>query len=172
MKETNRGQQSGFGIRLLLYTTVLFLVRTLHFKILTLCCSLYCVIPISKYPYRFQDPLPRVPCEPYDVAAVADAVRAMNNGNQTLDIPPTLRMGFHDACDYNKWAATGGADGRFVNDPESWYAQSRTVNGKFVYLWTILYMCFAYEIKNHSHTNTSDWKLLQIHPNPHTHTHI
>jgi len=77
----------------------------------------------------FQDPLPRVPCEPYDVAAVADAVRAMNNGNQTLDVPPTVRMGFHDACDYNKWAATGGADGRFVNDPESWYAQSRTVNG-------------------------------------------
>ena len=135
MKETNRGQQSGFGIRLLLYsvTTVLFLMRTLHYTILTLCCFLYCLVPISKYPYRFQDPLPRVPCEPYDVAAVADAVRAMNNGNQTLDIPPTLRMGFHDACDYNKWAATGGADGRFVNDPESWYAQSRTVNGKRVY---------------------------------------
>ena len=136
MNETNRGQQSGFGIRLLLYsvTTVLFLMRTLHYTILTLCCFLYCLVPISKYPYRFQDPLPRVPCEPYDVAAVADAVRAMNNGKQALDVPPTVRMGFHDACDYNKWAATGGADGRFVNDPESWYAQSRTVNGKFVYL--------------------------------------
>jgi hypothetical protein len=50
----------------------------------------------------------------------------------TLDIPPTVRAAFHDAGDYNKWSATGGADGRLYNNPESWYAQSRTLNAGLV----------------------------------------
>lgn len=87
--------------------------------------------PLSNLAYgieKYQNPIPRIPCEPYDVEAVANAVRAMGEGDQTLDIPPTVRIGFHDACDYNKWSATGGADGRIANDPESWFAESRTLN--------------------------------------------
>lgn len=82
----------------------------------------------------FTNPLARMKCEPYNVSAVAEAVRIMHTPDDpvlsavTLDIPPTLRAAFHDACDYNKWSAIGGADGRFYNQPEAWYAQSRSVN--------------------------------------------
>ena len=81
---------------------------------------------------QYQNPLPRVKCVPYDVSAVADAVRSMHRPDTlpgvTLAIPATVRVGFHDAADYDKWSGTGGADGRFYNNPESWYAQSRSVN--------------------------------------------
>lgn len=86
----------------------------------------------------FSDPLPRKKCEPYDVAAVADAVRSMHTpdhpvlGSVTLNIPPTVDMFFNDAIDYNKWSGTGGADGRLYNHPTSWYGESRTVNGGLV----------------------------------------
>lgn len=78
----------------------------------------------------YQKALPRIPCERYDVGAVADAVRAMHvpDMDGTLDIPPTVRAGFHDAADFNKWSGTGGADGRLYNNAESWYGQSRTLN--------------------------------------------
>ena len=84
------------------------------------------------------DPLPRKKCEPYDVAAVVDAVRSMHTpdhpvlGNVTLDIPPTVDLFFNDAIDYNKWSGTGGADGRLYNHPTAWYGESRTVNGGLV----------------------------------------
>jgi hypothetical protein len=86
----------------------------------------------------YSNPLPRKKCIPYDVAAVAEAVRSMHTPDDptlaavTLDIPPTVRAAFHDAGDYNKWSATGGADGRLYNNPESWYAQSRTLNAGLV----------------------------------------
>jgi L-ascorbate peroxidase len=86
----------------------------------------------------FTNPLTRKKCEPYDVSAVADAVRSMHTPDDpvlsavSLDMPPTVRAAFHDAADYNKWSATGGADGRFYNQPEAWYAQSRSVNAGLV----------------------------------------
>lgn len=86
----------------------------------------------------YSNPLPRKKCVKYDVAAVAQAVRSMHTpddpalANVTLDIPPTVRAAFHDAGDYNKWSATGGADGRIYNNPEAWYGQSRTVNAGLV----------------------------------------
>ena len=86
----------------------------------------------------YSNPLPRKKCTRYDVAAVAEAVRSMHKPDDptladvTLDIPPTVRAAFHDAGDYNKWSATGGADGRLYNSPEAWYGQSRTVNAGLV----------------------------------------
>ncbi len=81
----------------------------------------------------YSNPLPRKKCTPYDVAAVAAAVRSMHTPNAavTLDIPPTVRAAWHDSGDYNKWAGTGGADGRIYNN-HAWYAQSRTVNAGLV----------------------------------------
>jgi hypothetical protein len=66
--------------------------------------------PISNLAYgisKYQNPLSRVKREPYDVAAVAEAVRVMNNGAQPLDIPPTVRVAFYDACDC-KYIVTSG----------------------------------------------------------------
>ena len=86
----------------------------------------------------YSNPLPRKQCEPYDVASVAEAVRKMHTpdgpilSSFTLDIAPTVRAAFHDAGDYNKWSATGGADGRIYNTPESWYGQSRSLNAGLV----------------------------------------
>lgn len=85
----------------------------------------------------YSNPLPRKKCTPYDVAAVAEAVRSMHTPDDpvlssvTLDIPPTVRAAWHDSGDYNKWAGTGGADGRIYNN-HAWYAQSRTVNAGLV----------------------------------------
>ena len=89
--------------------------------------------PVNNLAYgisKYQNPLLRIKCESYDVAAVADAVRSMNSGAIPLDVPVTVRVGFHDAIDYNKWSGTGGADGRMYNSPEAWYSESRSVNGK------------------------------------------
>ncbi|KAL7552625.1 hypothetical protein ACHAWF_015853, partial [Thalassiosira exigua] len=84
----------------------------------------------------YQKPLPRIPCEAYDVAAVAEAVRSMHvpdtQPDLTLDIPPTVRIGFHDATDFDKWSGTGGADGRIYNSPEAWFAETRTVNAGLI----------------------------------------
>ena len=86
----------------------------------------------------YSNPLPRKKCVPYDVDAVVQAVRSMHTPDDpalagvTLDIPPTVRAAFHDAGDYNKWSATGGADGRLYNNAESWYGQSRTLNSGLV----------------------------------------
>jgi catalase (peroxidase I) len=72
--------------------------------------------------------VPRKDCGPaYKVSAVVEATRELFRNN-LADTPASVRMGFHDAGDFNKWAATGGADGRFVNSPEGWYGQSRSVN--------------------------------------------
>ena len=44
------------------------------------------------------------------------------------NIAASVRMGFHDAGDFDKWLGTGGADGRFINSAEDWYGQSRSTN--------------------------------------------
>ncbi len=73
----------------------------------------------------FTNPIAHKKCKPYDVSAVVDAVRSMHTPDDrvlsavSLDMPPTVCAAFHDAADYNKWSATGGAGGRFYNQPEA-----------------------------------------------------